>query len=329
LTHPFDSRAIWNLPLGRDAQLRPVQLSTGVVNVTPSILVIAPDAPLVHVRKNRSWQNTRCELDGAVQLSVPLPSDFVVAGIPAEGFAPANAAAILRADRQTFEQLEPFARCDASRAATAINVYAPIDARDAQGIAGGHVGSGLSVLGGVIRIGELAPDHGRIRHALKVAIPNRDLSPDGPGVRWPATSPHAQWKTRHTGTQPALQPGALLALPLDFDSESLESPAARQIGWTLRHFGAYVVQGNAGAVIDIFVERGPNGDVQQAYEEQWEARMAQGDEAWRTGMQAILDELRLVHNWDQALYQQVARSAGQQGAGGGAPLASWVAPLQP
>lgn len=76
------------------------------------------------------------------------------------------------------------------------------------GIIGAHGGTGMSGLGGSLRLGELVKDGGPIRHALAVA-PNCPVNcfacPDAPGTapfRWPAVT--GEQCDKYGGSMPQL-----------------------------------------------------------------------------------------------------------------------------
>ena len=143
-----------------------------------------------------------------------------------------NAAAILRPNGRTLHQSQPVVRCSNGTATT----HYRFDDADiyGDGIAGAHGGSGLSALGGTIRLGELMP-HGSIPHALKIVIEPRcyhyDPADASPGFRWPASTADGHASLTYTGREPALEMGSLLALPTDFDVDSLRTePAPSLLG---------------------------------------------------------------------------------------------------
>src|SRR5205823_3897233 len=108
------------------------------------------------------------ESRGAVTPTIP--ADFVVPGShqgSPDGDTPNAAAAILAADGHTIIQTQPFARC-AGQSPTSHYMFR---SEDLYGIGetGSHGGSGLSALGGTVRLGELVPG-GTIRHSLKLNI---------------------------------------------------------------------------------------------------------------------------------------------------------------
>src|SRR5947209_20410093 len=103
---------------------------------------------------------------------------------------------------------------------------------DGTGFSGGHGGSKLSSIGGTIRLGELVPG-GMIRHAMKVSLDapaNLFFDTSTGGFRWPAPVADFCAPTCYRGPNPALQLGALLALPPGFEMHSHEKDPAGILG---------------------------------------------------------------------------------------------------
>ena len=129
-------------------------------------------------------------------------------------------------DRRTLVQLNPLTRDRTGGFAFGYrssneDIYGP-------GIQGGHGGSGLSSIGGTIRLEEL-PGTTPIRHALKINLFAEkfiSFSPGpggGLGYRWPATRADGYAdETRYGGTVPQLTMGALLAIPPTVTLQSLD-----------------------------------------------------------------------------------------------------------
>ena len=90
-------------------------------------------------------------------------------------------------DGRTIKQTQPFARCTPEYGTSRClfgdeELYGP-------GYYGAHGGSGLSCIGGTLRVGELVPGAGPIRHVLKVnlyAARNLHYDDETRGYRWPA-----------------------------------------------------------------------------------------------------------------------------------------------
>lgn len=126
------------------------------------------------------------------------------------------------------------------------------------GALGAHGGSGLSSVGGTIRLGELLPNAPPIRHALKLelsgthhyfgAYPLQNATAYNGGRRqyvWPATGSDSGSQFPHPyyhGTNPHLAPGALLALPQAvLANVTVTTVPGRQIRDALATYGGYIV----------------------------------------------------------------------------------------
>jgi hypothetical protein len=144
------------------------------------IIVLTPAAPLTDVYENfKDWNDStpgaRCSKDGKLFMRVPIPTDWTY---PHEGAVPDAAAAIMLQDGRSLYQTQPFHRCAAGGHTTSHYDYPTVDIYG-DGIEGAHGGSGLSSIGGTIRVGELKPG-GEIRHALKII--------SGPTRTWRTTT---------------------------------------------------------------------------------------------------------------------------------------------
>lgn len=331
LKQPYASNAIWNLPLGRDARMVPAGLPKLTWRVEPAVLVLTPSAPLTKVRENTfgAWTGrSRCGTDGPVLFEAPIPTDFVVPGEGRDALF-SMPAAILLADGATVKQTTPLARCAPGADATSFSDHGDSGLAGEGLLAGSHGNSGLSAIGGTVRLGEWLPGE-RMRHALKVALPSDLLAPTAPGFRWPARYADSRWQETYRGGSAPLVPAALLTLAADFEidgPQGLSTEAARALAWTLQHYGAYVVALGPEGTISLFVELGPGGDARAEFAETYGFPLSPAAGLWSADLDRIVGALRVVENWDEATYQRVSRSEGAEGAGGGAPLVRWAPEL--
>jgi len=107
-----------------------------------------------------------CNITGKLVASIYFPSDVVV-----EEFGNNNGAAILQPDNVTILQLQPLYRCDPGSPILGLDYW--LNRNESilgDGIRGAHGGSGLSAIGGTVRLGELLPHTGPIQHALKLEL---------------------------------------------------------------------------------------------------------------------------------------------------------------
>jgi hypothetical protein len=284
LVQPFASTSIWNMPIGSGASYVAANLTAAPPGGTDSYfqsdnerIALTPTAPLTVVYySSAGWSSTsRCSPSGGSgeglpatdPLKVPIPSSWIV---PSDGGN--DGAAILLADGVTVVQMQPFARCVASGSATAL--LAPPEwtvSLDGDGIAGAHGGSGLSTLGGTIRIGELRPGQLGMKHALKIELTSTvelyHPSSSSDAYRWPALTADSSWSSYGTVSGPnndnaAMKMGVLLAIPptTSIASLGLETEPGKQLAWTLQNYGAYDVDSTGGSGCNMATESGVSGD---------------------------------------------------------------------
>ena len=130
---------------------------------------------------------------------VPLPPDYILPGA-AGSETPNNSAAVLMPDGRTVKQMQPLTHCSVGGQWTAYDFKRDVDLYG-DGITGAHGGSGLSSIGGTIRLGELLPGS-VMRHALKVNLDcESECSPANGGHRWPATQADSCWSSCYGGAQ--------------------------------------------------------------------------------------------------------------------------------
>ncbi len=319
---PFAWDSIWNLPIGDGARYVPAGIpAAGAMGMTvdENVIVLEPGAPKTNVMLNTAgWDNqrTRCgSVSGgqAIANNVPIPTDFTTD--PGYlGLTPNMAAAVLLEDGSTVMQTQPFHRCGAGGAVTSQYVFASGDIRNGDGVLGAHGGSGMSSLGGAIRVGELVAG-GNIRHALKVELDCEHLcyynggEGDGKaGFRWPAVAADSGAPGRYHGSNPAVQMGSLLALPPNFDENTLATEPARILARALRDYGGYVVDDTGWSVYALATEWGPDGRVTEEFASQWGFGIESGANAscgdrsaectWARDMATLFTSLNVVNNND-------------------------------
>jgi hypothetical protein len=180
---------------------------------------------------------------------------------------------------------------------TAGDIFPDVDLYG-DGIMGSHGGSGLSALGGTIRVGELVPGAPAIRHALKLELDGNAYSNTGGSFRWPAQWADSCSPGCYTGTNSALKPGALLALKPGFAVGSLQTAPAKSIAWTLQNYGAYIVDNSGWSSFSFAVEDGPNGSVESEFQSSW-GYAIDGDlpgGPWLQDLKLILANLYIIDN---------------------------------
>lgn len=302
---PFARDSIWNTPIGSNAQY----VSAGIDAATQKgmtadedVIVLTPDAPLTPVYKNNvGWSDStsgaRCTIQGDKIAELPIPPDFLVKH---RAGTPNMAAAILEPDGRTLHQSQPFHRCAVGKHATSKYIFPPANLYG-DGIKGAHGGSGMSSLGGTIRLGELVPN-GVIHHALKLNLyGNKYLAyndDDTPGYRWPAIKADSYAAKQYGGLVPELEMGALLALKPDFDPNTLKTEPGKIIAKAFQDYGGYVVDDTAWDVYALETEISPEGRVLEEFRQKWGFKFTETslEHPWSVDMRTIFTNLQVVDN---------------------------------
>jgi hypothetical protein len=310
LRQPFHQDSIWNRPIGSEAVYVPAKIQKATASgmtVDEDLIVLTPDAPLLEIHRNDAGWNrnrSRCMIDGPLLFRAPIPTSFIVSPDTWDGLTPNSGLAVLMPDGRTIKQTQPFARCTPEYGTSRYR----FDDEDLFGLGyyGAHGGSGLSCIGGTLRVGELVPDAGPIRHALKVnlyAARNLHYDEETRGYRWPARRADG-YAARTYGTKgtpvKACRMGALLALPAALTDEilGLETEPARMLAQAFRDYGAYVVDDTAWDVYALVTEWGPAGRVMEEFKRVWgfEMNPRSRDNAWSRDMDRIFMNLHVVDN---------------------------------
>lgn len=172
---PFSQNSIWNMPIGTGAEYvhAGIQVAQAKgMSVDEDIIVMQPDAEMMDVFINNAGWNrgkSRCPAEGKLLFSAPIPSGFIVSPETWDGATPNSGLAVLMPDGKTIKQTQPFANCEPDNIGTSRYMFADQDLYG-DGMYGAHGASGLSAIGGALRIDELARESGPIRHALKVNL---------------------------------------------------------------------------------------------------------------------------------------------------------------
>lgn len=313
LKWPFASDSIWNMPIGSQAVYVPANLPAVPGNdgwapmpqIDEEHIIFRPTAPLTSVYySDAGWTGRdRCSANGKVLMTVPMPSDYVV-----QNGKTNSSSVVLEADGHTLVHLQPLARCSAGGAATAYTTFKGVDLFG-DGIAGSHGGSGMSAIGGSLRVGELRPGSQGPRHALKVNVYAKQslyrCGKLGDCFRWPATNADSYavgfYGAVGNNGNAAMKMGALLAIPAsrDINGLGLETEPARQLAWTLQNYGAYIVDDTYGPSFGLNVENGPDGSLPQQFKADWGYDFEQrvnSNSSWSRDMQRLALSLSVVDN---------------------------------
>jgi hypothetical protein len=312
LKQPFASNSIWNMPIGSGAAYVPANLpaipgndtTARVPQIDDEPIVLTPTAPLTQLlASSGGWGGNRCKTQKTVLATVPIPSSYV---LPNDNRN--ESASFLSADRRTVVAAQPLARCTAGGPATSYARYPDQDVYG-PGIQGAHGGSGMSGLGGSIRVGELRPGAQGPQHALKMNLYAKaelaTCATQAQCFRWPAVKADGYavgWYGAATGNKnTAMRMGSLLAIPpsVDLASLGLQTEPGRQIAWTLQNYGAYVVDDTYGPSFALEAEHGPGGNVRTQFQNDYGMSFevtANAPNAWSKDLQRIRTVLADVNN---------------------------------
>lgn len=213
-----------------------------------SQIVFGPSSPLQHIYTNTvGWSGGSADRCAATQTlytgarsQLPIPTDAFFNATNLPDGTPNASTVVLLQDRETLWQSQPAVICSTGGPISSQYTVAETSLYG-DGISGSHGGSGLSALGGVIRMNEIIPGNSSIvdgvadvmRHALCIQFDAGVFGSFGTGPFWPATN------------QDGAAEGLLVALLPTFDYNGLQTPPARSIAWTLINYGAYIVDSTA------------------------------------------------------------------------------------
>lgn len=270
---PFASDSIWNMPIGANAVYVHARIAAAAhhgIDTERHFRLKAAD-PVREVYPPSSWSK-RWPGDQSFpyrtgpQWRMPVPNDLIIADA-APPSTPNNCFSFLMPDGREIRQLGP--TCRAVSGAQIVGwPNAPVDLYGT-GIPGSHGGSGLSALGGSLRLGELVGS-APITHALKINVWAKSMYWDGnakKGYRWPADRDDSYASaTTYTGTVPAMRMGSLLALKPGVTPTSLgvTTEPGKKLLAAFRDYGAYVADDTAWDAIDLCCEAGVASEVETA-----------------------------------------------------------------
>lgn len=313
LKQPFATTSIWNMPIGSGAVYVPANLPTTPNNdpwapmpmIDDEHIVLTPSAPLTNIYySSAGWTGAnRCASTGGILTQVPIPSDYIQPNNNAN-----SSSVFLLADKRTLIQTQPMARCNAGGYATSLVKFDPVDLFG-DGILGSHGGSGMSAIGGSIRVGELRPGQQGIRHAIKLIVYARQslyaCKTFSDCYRWPAVTADGYavgfYGAENSSASSAMKMGALLAIPawVNIAKIGLESEPGRQLAWTLQNYGSYIVDDGYGAQFGFAAEEGPAGSLRNQFKADYgmnlEARV-NDNTPWVRDVQRLVKALYVVDN---------------------------------
>lgn len=213
------------------------------LEIENALPILAPTAPLRLLYDNNSWwPGATCNASGSSQ-QVPIPDGYVVPAPPSggDGSLPNRIGGVLRADGTTIVEFQYATRCNSTGSLTAGDVRCSHSIYGSGMCSyGAQGGSGLSGVGGVLRLHEVGGVP--IPHVLKLTVYSSILSSCNGGYRWPAIAADGYYNSgsfAYVGSMCDFRMGSLMALPATYNCQAYIG-TAREICTALKHYGAYV-----------------------------------------------------------------------------------------
>ena len=329
---PFLSSSIWNTPIGSGAVFHdpgifraPFRLPKHFFSDDDYFIVTSSDDPLTPWYHQGWWGKPtgegHCNITGPLFGYIPFPANLTV-----RAFENNNAAALLQPDNHTIISTQPLYRCVPGSPVLSLpkeGVEGKDDIVSSNGTWGAHGGSGLSSIGGTIRLGELLPDASPIQHALKLQLYGIDYYYNQtPGYVWPALNcDTCAFKPNGThcygGNDIYLSPGALLAIPSNMTVKVTTVPGQKLL-FTLQNYGGYLCDNTAANRGTVGTEHGVTDEFQVAYGYPFNSNSTGPGAAWYADMLAIFQSLHVVIN-----------NRNNTVGGGGTPLQPPAPPICP
>ncbi len=301
---PFAENSIWNQPIGSNAIYEPANFedASNVGADIQHILQLNIADPLQPVLGSEGFGPGRCDGIQNLGFSIKVPDNWLVpdAGNSPWGLTPNSNFAFRLPESDTVFEGVMVSRCEIGGP-----VYMPWwmiypDNRKHQNIrgsglhGGGQGASGMSALGGTIRLGELINQE-PIRHTLKInpwAQKYCYYSEEIPGYKWPAISADNYAADGYQGENPKIIMGSLFAIPPDIDINSLDlkTEPGRKLFFTLQNYGVYFTEDAAWDTWDIIVERG--------VEEEFEMKFGYSlhSSIWKSELNKLMKVLHIITN---------------------------------
>lgn len=302
---PFTAESIWNKPIGSAADYQPANLGpaghVGIdVNHLPIIDSTFRDYP---VYDSPTWGPGRCSGTTNLGFTFPAAPDWTVpdAGNSPYGGTPNGNFALIDPENGRVWQGNKVSRCEPDGP-----VYLPDwtkwpDNRSwtslySDGLDGrGQGATGLSSLGGTIRLGELTGNT-PIRHVIKInpwAEKYCHYSEELPGYVWPAKRADGYAAERYNRQgDPLVTMGSLFAIPPNVTVEALnlQTEAGRKLFFTLQNYGTYFTEDAAWDTWDLVVERGVGVEFEATF------GYSMSSDTWRAEVNKLMQALRVIAN---------------------------------
>jgi hypothetical protein len=307
---PFLSTSIWNTPIGSGAVFHdpgifrpPFPLPYNFFSDDDYFIVTTSNDPPTPWYSQGWWGNpggeAHCNITGRLVGNITFPANLTV-----REFGNNNAAAILQPDNHTIINTQPLYRCTPGSPVLSIlmtNVKGKDDIVASNGTWGAHGGSGLSSIGGTIRLGELLPNAPPIQHALKLQLfASTYYYGQPPGYVWPALNCdgyafNPKDPYRYDGKDIYLSPGALLAIPSNITVNVTTVPGKKLL-FTLQNYGGYLCDDTYANRGTVGTEHGVTDEFQNAYGYAFSSRSTGPGAAWYADMLTLFQSLHVVIN---------------------------------
>ncbi len=301
---PFSQTSIWNMPIGSGAVYEPANLGAAahVGADIQIILELRATDPERRALGSSAWGPGRCDSVNDLSFKLRVPDNWIVpdAGSSPYGLTPnSNFAFRLPNSDMVFEGPK-VARCQAGGPVFFPDWMVWPNNRKQQNIkgdglkGGGQGASGMSALGGTIRLGAWTSAE-PIRHAIKInpwAAKYCYYSSQIPGYKWPAISADNYAAAEYKGTNTKVVMGGLFAIPPGVTEESLTLTTipGKKLFFTLQNYGVYFTEDAAWDTWDIIVERDAELEFQSAF------GFSMSSNTWKNELNKLMQALHVITN---------------------------------
>ena len=309
-TWPFLSTSIWNTPIGSDAIFHdpgifrpPFPLPKNFFSDDDYFIVTTSSDPLTPWYNQGWWGppggEAHCNVTGRFVRNISFPLNVTV-----REYGNNNAAALLQPDKHTIINMQPLYRCQPGSPVLSLamgGLRATDDIVSGNGSWGAHGGSGLSSIGGTIRLGELLPSAPPIRHALKLQLfASTYYYSRPPGYVWPALNCdgyafNPSDPGHYGGNDIYVSPGSLLAIPSNISVKVTTAPGQKLL-FTLQNYGGYLCDDTYYNRGTVGTEHGVTDEFQATYGYPFDTDGSGSGAAWYADMLVLFQSLRVVIN---------------------------------
>lgn len=302
---PYATESIWNLPIGENAVYKPAnfEAASNVGVDIQHLLITSASDPEQLVLSSPDFGSGRCTGTKNLGFSIRVPNNWIVpdAGNSPYGNTPNSNFAILLPNGTDVFEGSVIARCEQSGPIHLPEWMQYEDNRKVSSITsdgmqgGGQGASGMSALGGTIRLGEFTSNE-HIRHAIKInpwAEKYVHYSEEIPGWKWPAIQADNYAPSLYNkDADPDILMGSLFAIPPSITVESIgiTTEPGKKLFFTLQNYGMYFTEDAAWNVWDIIVER----DVEIEFEQEFGFSMS--SQIWLNEMNKLMQSIHVITN---------------------------------